>query len=160
MRADGDALARGGAIRLAIEVRLSARRSRGASRRAREAPRRARTTTTTTSDDDDDARDDRSNAGRWIIEPRRAREAKAGERRAMDDARGGRATRASEREGRRGRADDGEGRDDGSNAEAVVDRRKYLDAERRKREGNDRDDVTDDARARDARFYRSVRLMR
>ena len=32
--------------------------------------------------------------------------------------------------------------------------------ERRKREGNDRDDVTDDARARDARFYRSVRLMR
>ena len=154
MRADGDALARGGAIRLAIEVRLSARRSRGASRRAREAPRRA------TNDDDDDARDDRSNAGRWIIEPRRAREAKAGERRAMDDARGGRATRASEREGRRGRADDGEGRDDGSNAEAVVDRRKYLDAERRKREGNDRDDVTDDARARDARFYRSVRLMR
>jgi hypothetical protein len=78
----------------------------------------------------------------------------------MNDARGGRATRASEREGRRGRADDGEGRDDGSNAEAVVDRRKYLDAERRKREGNDRDDVTDDARARDARFYRSVRLMR
>ena len=155
MRADGDALARGGAIRLAIEVRLSARRSRGASPARARRRRDARETTTT-----DDARDDRSNAGRWIIEPRRAREAKAGERRAMDDARGGRATRASEREGRRGRADDGEGRDDGSNAEAVVDRRKYLDAERRKREGNDRDDVTDDARARDARFYRSVRLMR
>ena len=124
---------------------------------------RARGAATRANDDDDDddgARDDRSNAGRWIIEPRRAREAKAGERRAMNDARGGCATRASEREGRRGRADDGEGRDDGSNAEAVVDRRKYLDAERRKREGNDRDDVTDDARARDARFYRSVRLMR
>ena len=158
MRADGDALARGGAIRLAIEVRLSARSDLVAARRA--TARATRATRRATNDDDDDARDDRSNAGRWIIEPRRAREAKAGERRAMDDARGGRATRASEREGRRGRADDGEGRDDGSNAEAVVDRRKYLDAERRKREGNDRDDVTDDARARDARFYRSVRLMR
>ena len=131
---------------------------------ARRVAARARGAATRANDDDDDdddgARDDRSNAGRWIIEPRRAREAKAGERRAMNDARGGCATRASEREGRRGRADDGEGRDDGSNAEAVVDRRKYLDAERRKREGNDRDDVTDDARARDARFYRSVRLMR
>ena len=139
MRADGDALARGGAIRLAIEVRRRSSAIGPRSRAARDgAARRRRDATRDRTIDGSDASDDRSNAGRWIIAPRRrAIEAKARANGApMDDARGGRGdARARERGSARTARDDGEGRDDGSNAEAVVDRRKYLDGERRRREG-------------------------